>query len=92
MDPVFSDANAKTRSSFSAHETSFVQEDGETDDSDNNEEDSREFKLMNKLRQLTKKIWIVHMRNTECLLKGLKGLHFEDSCFKRALEVTRIFC
>ena len=45
MDPVFSDANAETQSSSSAHETSFVQEDGETDDSDNNEEDSHEITI-----------------------------------------------
>ena len=42
MDPVFSEANAEIRLSSSAHETSFVQEDGESDDTDSNEEDSRE--------------------------------------------------
>ena len=42
IDPVFSESNAEIRLSSSAHETSFVQEDGESDDNDSNEEDSRE--------------------------------------------------
>ena len=42
MDPVFSETNAEIRLSSSARETSFVQEDGESNDSDSNEEDSRE--------------------------------------------------
>ena len=36
MDPIFSETNAKIRLSSSAHETSFAQEDGESDDSDSN--------------------------------------------------------
>ena len=40
--PVFSETNAKIRLSSSAHESSFVQEDGESDVCDSNEEDSRE--------------------------------------------------
>ena len=42
MDPAFSETNAKIRLSSSAHETLFVQVDGESNDSDSNEEDSRE--------------------------------------------------
>ena len=42
MDPVFIEIIAETRLSFSAHETSFLQEDSESDDSDSNEEDSCE--------------------------------------------------
>ena len=38
----FSETNAEIQLSFSAHETSFVQEGGESDDSDSNEEDSRD--------------------------------------------------
>ena len=45
MDLVFSDASAKIRLSLSAHETSFVQNDGESDDSDSNEEDSCQNKI-----------------------------------------------
>ena len=41
MDPVFNAANAEMMSS-SAHETSFVQEDGESGDKDSNEKDSHE--------------------------------------------------
>ena len=52
MDPVFSDGNAKTWSSSSAHETSFVQEDGETGDSDNNEEDSCEITTIQTYEQI----------------------------------------
>ena len=74
IDPVFSESNAEIRLSSSAHETSFVQEDGESDDNDSNEEDSREnkFKLMNRLRQLTMKMWITQMTNTKTFPKGLK--------------------
>ena len=42
MDPIFSETNAEIRLSSSAHEISFAQEGGESDDSDSNEKDSRE--------------------------------------------------
>ena len=42
MDPIFSEINAEIRLSSSAHEISFAQEGGESDDSDSNEKDSRE--------------------------------------------------
>ena len=42
MDPVFTETNAEIQLSSSPHEISFVQKDGESDDSDSNEEDSRE--------------------------------------------------
>ena len=57
MDPGFSETNAEIRLSFSAHETSFVQEDVESDDSDRNEEDDREnTEQTYRLRQLTMKM------------------------------------
>ena len=42
MGPGFSETNVEMRLSSSAHETSLVQEDVESDDSDSNEEDDRE--------------------------------------------------
>ena len=42
MGPSFSETNVEMRLSSSAHETSLVQEDVESDDSDSNEEDDRE--------------------------------------------------
>ena len=57
MDPGFSETNAEIRLSFSAHETSFVQEDVESDDSDRNEEDDREnTEQTYRLRQLKMKM------------------------------------
>ena len=58
MDSVFSETNAGIRLSSSVHETSLVQEEGESEDT-NNEVGSREkmqFRLTNRFRQLAMKM------------------------------------
>ena len=75
MDSVFSETNAGIRLSSSVHETSLVQEEGESEDTNINEVGSREkmqFRLTNRFRQLAMKMWIAQMTNTKALLKGLK--------------------